>query len=575
MISPILALCSILPLSQAVYQNSAEYSSGALGASPAQSFHSVNYTVVDFNINVPASSELSPGYLFLAPRGTDVATPAPLIMTNQGDLIWDGTEYGYTQSMAFQVSTYQQQGVITLWQGQFNGAGYGIGYGLVLDQGYNVVANVTTTIEGSGVDFHEFYITDNDTALLTVYINEEYDLTSYNVTTSDGSKGWILGGAFQEIEVSTGEALFTWKSLDHVDPNLCHASPGDTGTATTNPWDYFHINSIEKDNAGNYLISSRHCHAVYYISKDTGEILWSIGGKNSTFTMGDKTNFEWQHMARWQDNFTRINLFDNAATSWESDETMARGLLLNIDQSNRSVTLETEYLPWNQTVASSQGSMELQSNGNWLLGWGQNPFFSEYTSDGTLLSSTQFGVGNVQSYRVLRSEWIGYPSKTSPRISLNSNATTSQIDIYTSWNGATEVSSWQLLGSNSTDIEGQTITQTNKTSFETKFSIDLSTLNTYQWIQTKALNSNGSILGYSNFLSLNGDNSTETSNEQEKNQITLGTSTPTFTSSIKASSTAATTTGNSNSSKQSNGQTRLMINTGCVLLSMISVAALL
>jgi hypothetical protein len=39
--------------------------------------------------------------------------------------------------------------------------------------------------------------------------------------------------------IQLGEELFTWHSLDHVDPSLCYASPGSTGTAESNPWDYF------------------------------------------------------------------------------------------------------------------------------------------------------------------------------------------------------------------------------------------------------------------------------------------------------------------------------------------------
>ena len=52
--------------------------------------------------------------------------------------------------------------------------------------------------------FTQFQITSNNTALITVYSVEEYDLTSYNVTATDGSKGWIIQGYFQEIDPATG-----------------------------------------------------------------------------------------------------------------------------------------------------------------------------------------------------------------------------------------------------------------------------------------------------------------------------------------------------------------------------------
>lgn len=40
---------------------------------------------------------------------------------------------------------------------------------------------------------------------------------------------------------STGEALFTWDALDHVEPSLSYASPASTGAGGSQsaPWDYF------------------------------------------------------------------------------------------------------------------------------------------------------------------------------------------------------------------------------------------------------------------------------------------------------------------------------------------------
>ncbi len=51
----------------------------------------------------------------------------------------------------------------------------------------------------------------------------------------------------------------------------------------------------------------------------------------------------------------------------------ARGLKLDVDYANMAVTLNTQYLPWNKTYSESQGSVQLQPNGNVLVGWGQTP----------------------------------------------------------------------------------------------------------------------------------------------------------------------------------------------------------
>ena len=60
-----------------------------------------------------------------------------------------------------------------------------------------------------------------------------------------------------------------------------------------------HLNSVDKDEAGNFLISSRHTHAVYYVSGADGSTIWTMGGMNSSFAMGNGTNFSWQHDASW------------------------------------------------------------------------------------------------------------------------------------------------------------------------------------------------------------------------------------------------------------------------------------
>jgi hypothetical protein len=90
-----------------------------------------------------------------------------------------------------------------------------------------------------------------------------------------------------------------------VQPDECYAKPADINEATrtgAQPWDYFHINSVDRDSKGNYVISARHCKAVYYIDGSTGEILWKLGGKNSTFTMGENTHFAFQHDARFRND---------------------------------------------------------------------------------------------------------------------------------------------------------------------------------------------------------------------------------------------------------------------------------
>ena len=44
-----------------------------------------------------------------------------------------------------------------------------------------------------------------------------------------------------------------------------------------------HLNSIDKDRDGNYLVSLRHTCGVYYINGTTGDLIWTLGSVNSSF----------------------------------------------------------------------------------------------------------------------------------------------------------------------------------------------------------------------------------------------------------------------------------------------------
>ncbi|KAJ9126351.1 hypothetical protein QFC24_002085 [Naganishia onofrii] len=491
--------------------------------------------------------------MIVGPRGTATHQAAPYIYNQTGELVWDGALDGYTQTMAYSVQQYQNKPVLAIWQGQFNAGGYGSGYNLLLNETYQVVGNVTTdNLSGIGADIHEFKITTNNTALLTAYNATQFDLTSYN----GSADGYILTGMYQEIDIATGASLFTWNSLDHVDPSECYVSPGSTGTEAL-PWDYFHVNSVDKDNSGNYLVSSRHCHTAYYIDGTNGQIIWRLGGKNSSFT-GEGSEFYFQHDARFHANDTQVSIFDNGATSWETSEATARGLLIDLNYSNMTATLAVEAIPYyNLTVAESQGNVQIQDNGNMMIGWGQNPWLGEHNSDGTPLWAAQFGVGDVQAYRAHRSVWNGYPT-TLPSFVIQNNGSTIG---YVSWNGATEVATWELLGSNDASAVVSLANTSAVGMFETNFTIPSST--PYTYYQVRALDSGKLSLGYSNFIS--GSNGTVVHPGATQTPA-VGAANATSV----ATSTSATATGSSSASTSAADRTRgasLLVTMSAVVLA--------
>ena len=159
--------------------------------------------------------------------------------------------------------------------------------------------------DGQRGGLHEFSITPQDTALLTLYVRTQADLSLIG-----GPKdGMAWEGIAQELDLETKEVLFEWRSLDHVGVEESYREPPqDPGT----PIDYFHINSIDVDFDGNLLISAKATSAVYNLDRESGEVLWRLGGKESDFEMGDGTRTVSQHDARRQEDGT-ITIFDNGA----------------------------------------------------------------------------------------------------------------------------------------------------------------------------------------------------------------------------------------------------------------------
>src|SRR4028119_1028862 len=180
--------------------------------------------------------------------------------------------------------------------------------------------------------------------------------------------GLVLDGVVQEIDVESGEVLFEWHSLDHVAPGESYYSPPDV---PTNRFDYFHINSVDVDLDGNLLISARRTSAVYKVDRESGEVMWRLGGKRSDFEMGEGTDFAYQHDARRQADGT-ITLFDNYGPKNEED--CSRAVVMEVDEEAMKASLVRDYFaPDGMPIADTQGNVQVLPDGNVFVGGGSEP----------------------------------------------------------------------------------------------------------------------------------------------------------------------------------------------------------
>ena len=113
-----------------------------------------------------------------------------------------------------------------------------------------------------------------------------------------------------------------------------------------------------------------------------------------------------------------------------------------------SATLVGEYTHPDNILAATQGNVQVLPNGNVFVGWGSEPSFSEFTKDGRLIFDASFP-SQVESYRAFRLPWKGQPEDR-PAVAAEAGLD-DKVTIYVSWNGATEVDTWQGLAGSGPD----------------------------------------------------------------------------------------------------------------------------
>ena len=406
---------------------------GTRGASSqtSLSFHSAP-NLHPPRLDVTADPDRTSGDIFLAPFNSPQV--GPMILGPQGGLVWFRPVRG-GEAMNLQVQRYRGRPVLTWWQGPLSvghGTIYGLGEDVIVNTSYRTLA-VVHGGNGYTPDLHEFQITPQGTALLDEYVPVHRNLTRLG----GASNGTVLDCVVQELDIRTGQVLWEWHSLGHVPLSWSYwAAPRSPDIW----WDYFHINSIQQLPGGNLLISSRNTWGIYEINRRSGRVMWTLGGKHSSFTIGPGANFEWQHDARMHAGGI-LSLFDDA--SLPQEETQASAKFLRLDTGTMTARLVARYEHSPPLLAGLAGNTELLPNRDVFVGWGGAPEFSEFGPGGRQIFNGIFPTG-MGTYRAFRFPWVAHPP-TRPALAAvpgqNGNLT-----VYASWNGATQVARWQVLG---------------------------------------------------------------------------------------------------------------------------------
>jgi hypothetical protein len=208
--------------------------------------------------------------------------------------------------------------------------------------------------------------------------NGNYLYTSFEAHNIDMSKvvpegnpnAVVAGAVLVELDINKNP-VFIWNSWEHIPINDTYQPINDFLNVTTL---YSNFNSVDVDYEGNYLLSNRLLSEITKIDRNTGKILWRLGGKHNQFTFineddkEDNIYFSMQHDIRILPN-GHITIFDNG----EQYKTQSsRAVEYEIDEMNLTAKKVWEFNPDPLIFAASAGSAQRLSNGNTIMGWGNS-----------------------------------------------------------------------------------------------------------------------------------------------------------------------------------------------------------
>ncbi len=329
---------------------------------------------------------------------------------------------------------------------------------MILDSSYHQIATVHAA-NGLNADLHEFQLTPRGTALITAYYPVWWDASSVRGATRQN----VMDSVAQEIDVKTGLLLFQRDSVDHVALSDSYTPAPERATQ---PLDHFHVNSVEPDRDGHLVISARNTWAAYKVDHHTGKIMWTLGGKHSSFTMAPGTSFAFQHDVRVHAHNDRtVTLLDNGGGPPRAHD-QSRGLKLALDLKRMTATRVAQHEHTPALPANFAGNLQQLPSGGAFLGWGQQPHFAEFDDRGRLVLDGRF-VPATAHYRAYLFPWRGTPGSPTAVIASASGGTTT---VHASWNGATDVVSWRVLaGDSATALKP--VATADKQGFETAITI--------------------------------------------------------------------------------------------------------
>lgn len=453
---------------------------------------------------------VSPGYWFVAPYGqiepeypTHRYQPyqiGPYIYDDNGTLIWAGSQM-FDNRNIFDFRAVHSMGddphLSLVWQHSWDGIDHG--HGVILKNNYEIEQMITYEDDRDlgAFDIHEFNVLDDGvTALALAYREHVVYLEEFGHPELYTS---LLSGGFTEIDLKRGEVINDWDTFEQIPLSETFQYNEDSAPEGPPGWDYVHVNSVDRNEAGDYILSMRFTNTIYMVSGEDGRIMWRLGGKTSDFSQ-DFT-FSKQHDAKFlESNGTHhvISMMNNASDEYSNDEEISSALVIEVDTAAMTARVIERYNRPDGKLTRLRGNAQKLPNGNMFVGWSERGYISEHAPDGEVLYVANFPAFRFSTYRAYKFEFTGLPSTPPTLISEVSGTDAMHLitTFYVSWNGATDIATWSFYARETEHGHATFVGNATKHDFETMF-IHRGYLD---WVTVQAVSHDGQVLGVSEII---------------------------------------------------------------------------
>jgi arylsulfate sulfotransferase len=329
--------------------------------------YTVHYVPSDFpTYEVTSSPGAGTEDVLMNPNGEYV-----LIVDRSGAPLYYRTFLPYDLEN-FQQSTLPDGTVVySLTVGVIDPSGWTLGVDHLMDAHFNDIGDYQLPAYAQhGVlpaEGHEMMVLGDQHYVALSYVQRTLDLSALNPAWSPTAR--VMSDVMQEVD--HGSVLVEW---DSANVSALYAdSVYDNAFEASSLSDYLHLNSIDLDPADeNFVVSFRHASSIAKLDRHTGQILWTLGGKEDEFGLTADQVFSMQHHVRMHPDGT-MTVFDNGnADDDGSAAHQTRILSFTLDEANHRVSsFQVLYTkPSDQPPTGFMGSATPLAGGRLFAGWG-------------------------------------------------------------------------------------------------------------------------------------------------------------------------------------------------------------